>query len=213
VDLESLLKVNSYPTISRFGRGTQGGRWQHLLGETRTHILLWYVLILGGVFLAGLPAFRFLLFQRVNAEIRQDIAAEMATFQEMITDESRFRHNIETHDRENYEDLLEYEWKTQSRVVPPSSLEDLHRTQSQLMDNQALDSANQEVMKLGQTLQPMLQAMDEHIIRTVDYLQCLPEGLASVPGNALELLPGIPGTDKDRSINSLGQELPKGLAG
>lgn len=100
-------------------------RYGHFFGEARTRILLWYLLILGLVFLAGIPAFRYLLFQRVDTQVRRDMAEEIETFREMITSESQFRQNIEEHDPQNLERLKEYTQRANSRVVPPKSLEDL----------------------------------------------------------------------------------------
>jgi signal transduction histidine kinase len=80
---------------------------------------------LGLVFLAGIPAFRYLLFKRVDARIYLDITEEMDIFNSMISDRSVFLSNIEEHDPENLEHLQEYIQATQSPVVPPRSLEDL----------------------------------------------------------------------------------------
>jgi signal transduction histidine kinase len=99
--------------------------WQRILGEARTRILLWYLLILGLVFLAGLPAFRYLLFQRVDAQVQRDMAEEIKAFRAMISSNRQFLQNIEYQDPENFERLQEYINATGSPVVPPNSSADL----------------------------------------------------------------------------------------
>ncbi len=99
--------------------------WQHIFGKARTRILLWYVLILGLVFLAGIPAFRYLLFQRVDERVRHDMAEEMETFRDLITHEHQFLQNLEDQNPEDLERLKEYLRSNRSNLVPPNSTEDL----------------------------------------------------------------------------------------
>ncbi len=107
----------------RAGRGLEGWRWQHLLGEARTRILLWYMLILGLVFLAGVPAFRSLLFQRVDERFRLDMAEEVETFLEQITSKNQFLRNLKSRNPEAFERLQEHIQTRHSSVVPPTSSE------------------------------------------------------------------------------------------
>jgi hypothetical protein len=58
--------------------------WQQVLGEARTRILLWYLLILGTTFLIAIPAFRYQLYQRIDERGRQAIKADMMAFQALI---------------------------------------------------------------------------------------------------------------------------------
>lgn len=99
--------------------------WQHIWGEARTHILLWYALILSLVFLAGIPAFRYLLFQRVDERVRRDMAEEIATFRELVTNNDRFLQALEEQNPEDIERLKTYIKLSHGDVVPPSSVEDL----------------------------------------------------------------------------------------
>ncbi len=76
------LEVQSFTSIRR--------GWQYLWGEARTRVLLWYVLILGLVFLAGVPAFRYLLFQRIDERVRRDMATEIEIFRDLLTSNEPF---------------------------------------------------------------------------------------------------------------------------
>jgi signal transduction histidine kinase len=101
--------------------------WQNVLGEARTRILLWYALIFGLVFLAGVPALRYLLFQRVDERVRLEMAEEVEIFRELITQgydhESLF--NTDDDEPENLKVLKESLHSDHSLVLPPQSQKDL----------------------------------------------------------------------------------------
>lgn len=59
-------------------------RWRELWGEARTQILVWYVVILALTFGIAIPAFRQLLFARVDARVRQDMLGEVEDFRELL---------------------------------------------------------------------------------------------------------------------------------
>ncbi len=98
--------------------------WHHIWGEARTRILLWYVLILGVVFLAGVPAFRYLLFQRVDERVRREMAAEMVTFRALISHNDQVL-TPDDRDAEDLEHLKEQLQSSDSQIVPPTSKADL----------------------------------------------------------------------------------------
>ncbi|GAX37725.1 sensor histidine kinase [Nodularia sp. NIES-3585] len=58
--------------------------WQQVLGEARTRILLWYLLILGVTFLLAIPVFRYQLYQRIDQRVRGNMEADMMAFQGLI---------------------------------------------------------------------------------------------------------------------------------
>ncbi|NJM73723.1 MAG: two-component sensor histidine kinase, partial [Scytonema sp. RU_4_4] len=59
-------------------------RWREFWGEARTRILVWYVVILALTFGIAIPAFRQLLFARVDARFRQDMQGEVEDFRELL---------------------------------------------------------------------------------------------------------------------------------
>ncbi|MDB9373606.1 sensor histidine kinase [Nodularia sphaerocarpa] len=62
--------------------------WQQMLGEARTRILLWYLLILGITFLVAIPAFRYQIYQRIDQRVLQDMEADIMAFQALIDGKS-----------------------------------------------------------------------------------------------------------------------------
>ncbi|MDX2214305.1 MAG: ATP-binding protein [Oculatellaceae cyanobacterium bins.114] len=54
---------------------------KRLLGETRTQILMWYVLIILGFILVSLPLIRQRIFSQVDQRVREDLAEEVEEFQ------------------------------------------------------------------------------------------------------------------------------------
>lgn len=58
--------------------------WDEFWGEARTRILGWYVAILILTFGITIPAFRQLLFARVDARVRQDMLGEVKDFRELL---------------------------------------------------------------------------------------------------------------------------------
>lgn len=100
-------------------------RWQYLWGEARTRVLLWYVLIFSLVFVASIPAFRYLLFQRIDERVRRDMASEMETFRNLVNHNNHFLQSLEKdHETETVERLKE-EFQHTHKVIPLDSMNDL----------------------------------------------------------------------------------------
>ncbi|HEY9627448.1 MAG TPA: ATP-binding protein [Coleofasciculaceae cyanobacterium] len=59
-------------------------RWREFWGEARTRILVGYVVILVLTFGIAIPAFRQLLFARVDARFREDMLGEVEDFKELL---------------------------------------------------------------------------------------------------------------------------------
>lgn len=99
--------------------------WQHIFGEARTRILLWYVLILGLVFLAGIPVLQYLLFYQLDERVRRQLEQEVATFRELIA----YNHDSLEPDRaanlEDLELLREQLQEHHVQNIPLKSQEDL----------------------------------------------------------------------------------------
>jgi signal transduction histidine kinase len=78
---------------------------QSILGEVRTRILLLYALIFGLVFLAGVPALRYLLFQQVDARVHREMAEELAIFRAFVAHKHEFQLKPQEDDSETLETL------------------------------------------------------------------------------------------------------------
>jgi hypothetical protein len=81
------------------------------------------VLILSILFLGGVPAFRYLLFQRIDERVRRDMAEEMEVFRNLVAYDYRFTQNTSALSSDDLEPLKEALRKT--RTIPSSSKEDL----------------------------------------------------------------------------------------
>ena len=63
--------------------GDRGFFW-----AARTRILLWYLLTIGFIFVVSIPAFRLVLYERVNTRVRKDLIEKMEIFTELIDEPS-----------------------------------------------------------------------------------------------------------------------------
>lgn len=63
-------------------------QWQRVAGEARTRILIWYAVLMALFMLVSIPAIRWLLFARIDARVRADLASEVKTFQTLLTTDS-----------------------------------------------------------------------------------------------------------------------------
>lgn len=112
-NLSSLDSFSSYPG------------WQHIFGETRTRILLWYLLILGLLGLIGIPAFQYLLFQQVDERVLRNVAEEANTFRQIINQNQGYLQNSEDGAPEDLEHFHKAFQANNSNIIPPESREEL----------------------------------------------------------------------------------------
>ncbi|HAJ60475.1 MAG TPA: two-component sensor histidine kinase [Cyanobacteria bacterium UBA8543] len=57
---------------------------QQFFGEARTRILLSYLLILGVTFVVAIPAFRYIVYQQVDARVRRDMNEDIESFKALM---------------------------------------------------------------------------------------------------------------------------------
>ncbi len=93
--------------------------WRGFLWATRTRILFWYVLIITFIYVVSIPAFRNLLYSRVDTRVRRELVEKMEIFNQLIENGS----DIELDQAE----LEDYGWinEPDSRLVTPSSEQEL----------------------------------------------------------------------------------------
>ena len=63
-------------------------KWRGLFWATRTRILFWYVLIITFIFFFSIPAFRQLLYARVDSRVRRELMEKIQTFNRLIENEA-----------------------------------------------------------------------------------------------------------------------------
>ena len=117
------VKNNSHPSeISVTKKLTALNKWRGFFWATRTRILVWYVLIITFIFLVSIPAFRQLLYARVDKRVRRELREKVETFNILIENEA------ETElDNNNSELINNSNWVNEpdSRLKRPTSEEEL----------------------------------------------------------------------------------------
>ncbi|MGB3760465.1 MAG: ATP-binding protein [Rivularia sp. (in: cyanobacteria)] len=105
--------------ISSANKLAVSSNWRGLLWATRTRILFWYVLIITFIYLVSIPAFRNLLYSRVDTRVRRELVEKMEIFNQLIENGS----DIELDQAE----LEDYGWinEPDTRLVSPSSEQEL----------------------------------------------------------------------------------------
>ena len=97
------------------------GAWKKFLGEARTRILLWYVLIVTFIFVVSIPTFRLLLYTHVDTRVRRELREKMETFKSLIaTGTVPYQMEIDIEDMEEFERI-----RADERLKPPSSRQEL----------------------------------------------------------------------------------------
>nr|WP_026082731.1 HAMP domain-containing sensor histidine kinase [Mastigocladopsis repens] len=95
--------------------------WKKFFGEARTRILLWYILIISFIFIVSIPAFRLLLYTRVDARVRREQNEKMENFKALLA-----HGTIPYKMRGNTENREESEMDADERLMKlPSSEEEL----------------------------------------------------------------------------------------
>jgi signal transduction histidine kinase len=90
---------------------------------TRTRILFWYVVILCFVFIVFVPAFRQVLYARVNNRVHREINEKMKIFEELITGTPQFSDIPENN--EDYQAINQLRETDNRLLQPPKSQEEL----------------------------------------------------------------------------------------
>ncbi|MGD1910514.1 MAG: sensor histidine kinase [Rivularia sp. (in: cyanobacteria)] len=98
-------------------------KWRGFFWATRTRILFWYVLIITFIFIVSIPAFRLLLFARVDARVRRELVEKIQTFNRLIENEADTKEIGQTES----EEIQTSGWVNEpdSRLVRPTSKEEL----------------------------------------------------------------------------------------
>ncbi len=98
-------------------------KWRGLFWATRTRILLWYVLIITFIFFVSIPAFRQILYARVDTRVRRELMEKIQTFNRLIENEADTEEFSETESKQ----INDSNWVNEpdSRLVRPSSKQEL----------------------------------------------------------------------------------------
>lgn len=114
-------KIEALKTKNQISNDRRGFFW-----AARTRILFWYVLIVGFIFVASIPAFRLLLYQRVDTRVRRELGEKMYIFNKLVGSDISSPSFIISDDKKKdfqWIDGVDEEFK--QRLKPPSSTEEL----------------------------------------------------------------------------------------
>ena len=118
------VKNNSQPSdISVTNKLTALNKWRGFFWATRTRILFWYVLIITFIFLVSIPAFRELLYARVDERVRRELMEKMQTFNRLIENEADTEEILER----KFKVIQDSSWvdEPDSRLKRPTSKKEL----------------------------------------------------------------------------------------
>lgn len=106
------------------------------MGEARTRILLWYLLIVTFIFVVSIPTFRLLLHARVDMRVRKELRESMEIFHSLVIHGTTISHQTEIDDEEI--ERLE-KLQTDKRLKRPSSRQELKDFFKAFLSNQLPD--------------------------------------------------------------------------
>ena len=114
-------QIETCKTKSKISTNRRGFFW-----AARTRILFWYVLIVGFIFVVSIPAFRLLLYQRVDARVRRELEEKMEIFNDLVGNSQDIDTlRLNDSEREIPLWLKDVDEKFKERLQPPSSTEEL----------------------------------------------------------------------------------------
>jgi signal transduction histidine kinase len=122
-------KSNKQPITKIFQKGSRGFFW-----ATRNRILFGYALILCFIFVVFVPAFREVLYARINSRVHQQVTEKMQIFKQLISGKSQFANDIELEeDNEEINRLIEND----NRLIQvPKTKEELRNFLDAFLGNQ-----------------------------------------------------------------------------
>ena len=112
-------KIETSKSKSQISTNRRGVFW-----AARTRILFWYVLIVGFIFVASIPAFRILLYQRVDTRVRRELTEKMRIFNGLVGNKTS-PPDFGIDNKEKNTPLWARDEDVKKRLIPPSSIEEL----------------------------------------------------------------------------------------
>ncbi|MBD2204977.1 HAMP domain-containing histidine kinase [Calothrix sp. FACHB-1219] len=178
---------NSQATTTTDPKPHKGFFW-----AARTRILFWYVLILGIVFVVFIPAFRQVLYARVNSRVQRENNAKMRIFEDLITGQPLFfgEHPDSSDDNKVINELKE----SDNRLIqPPTSKKELKDffdgflgTQIPEDDTYLIALIEGKFYKSSPRARPKELSRDSEIMRYFGTLTQAKEGEKIIPGSPVE---------------------------
>ncbi|MEH1863484.1 MAG: HAMP domain-containing sensor histidine kinase [Nostoc sp.] len=158
---------------------------------TRTRILSWYAIILCFIFVVFVPAFRQVLYARINSRVNQQITEKMQIFDQLITGKTQFYENIEFDEEPTESNRLR---EADNRLIqPPKTKEELRAFLDAFLGNQLPEDDTFLIMlwkgkfyKSSPRARPKELSRDSQIIRYWAGLKQPETGEKVIPGSKVD---------------------------
>jgi signal transduction histidine kinase len=178
---------NSNPPITKiFRKGSRGFFW-----ATRNRILFGYALILGFIFVVFVPAFREVLYARINSRVHQQVNEKMQIFKQLISGKTQFSDDIEfDQDNEEINRLIENDNRL---IKAPKTKDELRKFLDAFLGNQLPEDDTFLIMlwqgkfyKSSPRARPKELSRDSQIIRDWAELTQPAQGEKVIPGSKID---------------------------
>lgn len=179
-------QTNKPPVTEIFHKGSRGFFW-----ATRNRILLGYVLILCFIFVVFVPAFREVLYARINSRVHRQVTEKMQIFKQLISGKTQFSDDIELEqDNEAINQLIENDNRL---IKPPKTKEELRKFLDAFLGNQLPEDDTFLIMlwqgkfyKSSPRARPKELSRDSQIIRHWAELTQPEQGEKEIPGSKID---------------------------
>ncbi|NJK69529.1 MAG: HAMP domain-containing protein [Microcoleus sp. CSU_2_2] len=147
--------------------------WRHFLGEARTRILIWYVLLMAFFLSLSIPAIRQRLFWLVDARVKQELVEEVTIFNELLATELNTKNRaIEQQLTEKYGSI-----KTYSDPEKLSAIFEIHLSRQITEDDTFLIAIVEgKVYKASSKALPKVLQPDSDLVKSWTQLSQLERG-------------------------------------
>ncbi|MBD2346877.1 sensor histidine kinase [Anabaena subtropica] len=169
-------------------KGNKGVFW-----ATRTRILFWYAVILGFIFIVFVPAFRQVLYARINSRVNQQITEKMMIFDQLISGKTQFPEDIEFDEEP---DAIEQLREADNRLIKtPKTREELREFLDAFLGNQLPEDDTFLIMlwkgkfyKSSPRARPKELSRDSKIIQYWAGLTQPEQGERVIPGSSVDTI-------------------------
>ncbi|BAT53976.1 Periplasmic Sensor Signal Transduction Histidine Kinase [Nostoc sp. NIES-3756] len=175
------------PQITKiFQKGSRGFFW-----ATRNRILFGYALILCFIFVVFVPAFREVLYARINGRVHRQVNEKMQIFKQLISGKTLFSDDIELdQDNETIDRLIENDNRF---IKAPKTKEELRKFLDAFLGNQLPEDDTFLIMlwqgkfyKSSPRARPKELSIDSKIIRDWAELTQPKQGEKEIPGSKID---------------------------
>lgn len=160
---------------------------------TRTRIIFWYAIILCFIFIIFVPAFRQILYARVNSRVYSEIHEKMKIFEELINGKTQMFDNLE--DDEYFDDEAVNRLRASDKrlIHPPQSSEELREFFDAFLGNQIPEDDTFLIVlwkgnfyKSSPRARPEELSKDSELIQYWTTLTKVEQGEKIIPGNSAD---------------------------